>query len=123
MVTIVQKESLRGTARHVRNQTYETVRLLLAEDGAEATVTDIVLAPDVEETYGSDQRIEIAYCIEGDAELTDLASGVVHRIIPGVLWVAQRGERFRFRASVPTRLVCVFVPPFSGEETGFARDA
>ena len=122
MVEVIRKEELRGTPRHIRGPAYETFRFLLASDDAEATVTDIVLAPGIEDIYGYDRQIEIAYCLEGEAELTDLATGTTHRIGPGTLWVARRGERFRFRANQPTRLICVFVPPFSGEETGFARD-
>lgn len=119
---IIHKQQLQGTPRHIRNPTYETHRFLLASDQADVTVTDITLAPDVEAVYGYDQHIEIAYCIEGNAELTDLSTGQIHQISPGTLWVARRGERFRFLARTPTRLVCVFTPPFSGHEMGFVGD-
>ncbi len=105
-----------------KNETYETYRFLLDSDKAEVAVTDILLASDVEEAYGYEKHIEIAYCIEGSAELIDLADNQVYMITPGTLWVAKRGDTFRFRADVPTRLICVFSPPFSGSETGFAGD-
>ena len=119
-VQIIRKEQLAGTTRHVRNETYETYRFLLDSDHANVTVTDILLFPNIEETYGYENHIEIAYCIEGNAELIDLSNGQTHSITPGTLWVAKRGDTFKFRASVPTRLICVFSPPFSGHETGFA---
>jgi L-ectoine synthase len=121
-VRIIRKEQLQGTSRHIRNDIYETHRFLLAEDNVELTVTDIVLAPGVEAIYGYDQHIEIAYCIEGSAHLTDLTSGQTHHITPGTMWVAQRTSRFRFLADASTRLICVFTPPFTGSETGFAGD-
>ena len=121
-IRIIRKEQLAGTARHVRNETYETYRFLLDSDRADVTVTDIVLAPGIEATYGYDQHIEIAYCIKGHAELVDLSDGQAHAITPGTLWLARPGDRFSFRASVPTRLICVFSPPFAGHETGFAGD-
>jgi L-ectoine synthase len=121
-VRIVRKQDLVGTTRHVRNETYETFRFLLASDHAEVTVTDIVLASGIEATYGYDQHIEIAYCLDGVAELCDEGSGAKHEILPGTLRVASRGSRFRFRASSPTRLICVFSPPLTGHETGFAGD-
>lgn len=121
-VRIIHKSQIKGTSRHIQNEAYETHRFLLASDQAEVTVTDITLAPDIEEVYGYDNHIEIAYCIEGDAELIDLSTQERHNITPGTLWVADKGKRFRFVASEPTRLICVFNPPFSGHETGFVSD-
>lgn len=122
MVRVITKASLAGTDRHVRNDAYETTRFLLAPDGLGVTVTDILLAPDIEATYGYDRHVEIAYCLEGEAELRDLSTGAMHAIVPGTMWVAEKGERFAFRARVPTRLICVFTPAFDGTETGFAGD-
>lgn len=118
----VRKADLAGTARHVRNDAYETTRFLLASDGIGVTVTDIVLAPGVEATYGYDEHVEIAYCIEGEAVVVDQRTGASTQVRPGTLWVAERGERFSFQASEATRLVCVFTPPFRGHETGFVGD-
>lgn len=119
---VTSKGMFINSPRHVRTAAYETVRLLLTADGAAVGLTDIVLAPGIEETYGYDNRTEIAYCLEGSAEITDLATGTRYAIVPGTLWVASPGERFRFRAEQPTRLVCVFLPPLEGGETGFAAD-
>jgi L-ectoine synthase len=117
-IQIIQKSALEGTSRHVRNDVYETFRFLLATDAVGVTVTDIVLNPGVEETYGYDDHIEIAYCIEGRAALTDLADNTNTDIVPGVMWVARKGQKFRFIAYEPTRLICMFTPPFEGHETG-----
>ncbi len=122
MVKIIRKDALRGTPRHVRSHAYETFRFLLADDDIDVTVTDITLAPDIEENYGSEVHTEIAYCIEGHAELTDLGSNETHLITPGTIWIARPRERFRFRASITTRLICVFSPPYAGGETGFATN-
>ena len=121
-VQVIRKADLAGTSRHVKNDTYETTRFLLDADRADVTVTDIVIAPGIEAEYGYDKHIEIAYCIEGAAVLSDAAAGQTHRIEPGTMWVAHKGARFRFRAETPTRLICVFSPPFTGRETGFVGD-
>jgi L-ectoine synthase len=118
----MRKQQLSGGPRHIRNEVYETYRFLLASDEVGITVTDIVLAARVEETYGYENHIEIAYCIEGAAEIFDIATQATHAIAPGKLWVPQRGDRFRFCANERTRLVCVFLPAFTGQETGFAGD-
>jgi L-ectoine synthase len=119
-VKVVRKSELVGTTRHVRTHAYETHRFLLDTDRAGVTLTDIVLSPGIEETYGYQDHIEVAYCLEGHAWLTDIATGTKSEISPGTLWVASKGDTFRFVASVATRLICVFTPPFSGGETGFA---
>jgi L-ectoine synthase len=86
------------------------------------TVTDIVLAPGIEEVYGYEHHIEIAYCLEGSAEIVDEKTGAHFQIDAGTMWIAKKGSRFRFRARIPTRCICVFTPPFEGGETGFAGD-
>ncbi len=121
-IQILRKADLTDTARHVQNATYDTVRFLLAEDGTDVTVTDIVLTPDVDAVYGYDHHTEIAYCIAGEAALTDAATGHTQHITPGTMWIARPGSRFHFRAHTPTWLICMFTPPFTGRETGFAGD-
>jgi L-ectoine synthase len=120
---IRRKSELLNTGRHVKNHAYETVRFLLESDGAGLTITDITLEPDIEELYGYDERLEIAYCLSGRAQLQELGKEEWHAIEPGTLWLARAGEHFRFKAFEPTRLICVFSPAFTGQETGFARDA
>jgi L-ectoine synthase len=122
-IKIINKTDLLGGPRHIKHTTYETCRFLLDADEVGVTVTDIVMEPHVDEIYGYDDHVEIAYCIGGDATLTDIATGFSHDIRPGVMWVTAKGDRFRFVARVPTRLICVFTPAFSGAETGFAKDA
>ena len=121
-ITVKRKSELLGGPRHVKTHAYETVRFLLADDRAGVTLTDITLQPGIEATYGYDDHIEVAYCLEGRATLTDLSTGEAHEIVPGTLWAAAQHERFRFLASEPTRLICAFTPPFTGHETGFADD-
>lgn len=121
-VRTIDREALLGTSRHVRNEPYDTVRFLLASDGVGVTVTDNTLAPGREAIYGYDGHTEIAYCLKGEAELEEIGSGEVRHILPGVMWVAEPGSRFRFLAHQPTRVICVFTPAFGGGETGLAGD-
>jgi L-ectoine synthase len=120
-IRIIRKQDLVGTERNVKAPTYETFRFLLDSDGTGVTVTDIVLKPGIEADYGYDRHIEIAYCLEGHATLTD-QHGTAEEIVPGTMWVAAKGSRFRFIAHLPTRLICVFNPAFTGRETGYAGD-
>jgi L-ectoine synthase len=118
----IRKKDLLHTSRHVHNDTYETVRFLLADDGMGVTITDILLEPGVPATYGYEQHVEMAYCIAGEAVVVDLSTNRKEQIEAGTLWIAEPGSRFLFEASTPTRLICIFIPPFTGHETGFAGD-
>ncbi len=120
-IRIIRKADLAGTPRNVKAPTYETFRFLLDSDGTGVTVTDIVLKPGIEAEYGYDHHIEIAYCLEGRAKLWQEGTEP-QEIVPGTMWVASKGTRFKFIAFEPTRLICVFNPAFSGHETGYAGD-
>jgi L-ectoine synthase len=117
-VQFFDRADLIGTSRDVRNENYDSTRLLLAEDGTPVGMTDVVIKPGVKGVYGYPDRTEIAYCISGSAVVIDLASGQERKIGPGGIWVAPPGSRFSVEAAEPIRLVCVFAPPITGTETG-----
>ena len=113
---IRHKEDLRGTARAVETGAWSTTRFLLREDGVGLTLTDVTVRQGSDAVYGYRHHVEVCYCLEGEATLEELATGRVHAVRPGTLWAAAKGERFRFRALAPTRLVSVFTPALVGPE-------
>ena len=118
---IRRKNELAGTARRVGTDKWQTTRLLLREDGAGLTVTDVTLKAGSDAIYGYKHHVEIGYCLEGEAEITELATGLVHKITPGTLFAAAKGERFRWRSEQPTRLITVFNPALVGPERNDAE--
>lgn len=120
-IRIIRKYELKNSPRNIKNEAYESFRFLLKEDGLGLTMTDIVLQPNIENTYGYQNNLEIAYCLEGRAKLVEILSEKVFLIEPGTLWVAPAKNYFRFIAEVPTRLICIFSPALKGQETGIAE--
>ncbi|HEX2765898.1 MAG TPA: ectoine synthase [Candidatus Limnocylindria bacterium] len=59
---------------------------------------------------------EACYVIEGEAEITERDTGVVHRIGPGDAYAPQH-DRHTIRVLSELRLVCVFNPALTGTET------
>lgn len=116
-----RKEELARSSRAVTTAAWSTVRLLLAEDGAGFTLTDVVVRAGSSAIYGYKHHVEACYCLEGRATLEELATGIVHEVGPGFLWAATEHERFRFTAHEPTRLISVFVPPLTGREVNDAE--
>lgn len=116
------RADLAGTARDVINDSYHSTRLLLRDDGAGAGLHDVVMNPGVDDVYGYPDRTEISYCLGGSATVTDLDTQRKCRVVPGVLWVAPPGSRFTVEVDEPLRLVCVFLPPLEGTETGILSE-
>ena len=61
-------------------------------------------------------HIEAVYCIEGEGTLEDLATGEVHEIRPGTMYLLDDHDRHRLTAKTDLRMVCVFNPPCTGRE-------
>ncbi|HET9417491.1 MAG TPA: ectoine synthase [Candidatus Limnocylindria bacterium] len=59
---------------------------------------------------------EACFVMEGSAELTERDTGAVHRIGPGDAY-APGNDRHTVRVLEPLRLVCVFSPALTGQET------
>jgi L-ectoine synthase len=61
-------------------------------------------------------HVEAVFCIAGRAELTDLATGAVHEIVPGTLYALNDHDRHVLRVIEEFHSVCVFNPPLVGPE-------
>ena len=62
-------------------------------------------------------HIEAVYCIEGEGTLTDTATGDVHELGPGTVYLLDQHDKHVVRARTQLRMVCVFNPPCTGAET------
>jgi L-ectoine synthase len=54
--------------------------------------------------------------LEGDFEITDKASGRVHRLSDGDLYCVRPGETHSLHAIGDTHMISVFNPPLTGTE-------
>jgi L-ectoine synthase len=106
-----------GTAAEVSTHQWTSTRLLLQNDRMGFTITDTVVEPGMDETLWYKHHLEACYCIEGRATLEDLSTGDVYEIQPGTMYALDQHDRHRLRAGTRVRLVCVFSPPLTGQET------
>ena len=109
-------EGIVGTDRDLAGEGWRSRRLLLAADGLGYSLNDTVVAAGEELTLEYRHHLEACYCIDGEAEVTDLATGERHRIVPGTVYALDRHDRHRLRTEAGVRLVCVFNPPLTGTE-------
>lgn len=106
-----------GTDRDVSGDGWHSRRLLLARDGMGFSLHDTTVAAGAELELEYRHHLEACYCVEGSAEVTDLATGERHRIGPGTVYALAEHDRHVIRVSQDLRLVCVFNPALTGSET------
>ena len=110
-------DSVLGTEGDVAGEGWRSRRLLLRRDGLGFSLHDTTVAAGSRLEMEYRHHLEACYCLEGEAEIRDLATGQSHRIEPGVVYALDRNDRHVITVSRDLRLVCVFNPALSGGET------
>lgn len=109
-------EDLAGTERETQAPTFTSRRFILARDGLGFSFHDTVLYAGTTTPMQYLNHVEAVYCIEGEGELTNVDTGEVHTIRPGVLYAVDQHERHQLSATTDLRMMCVFNPPLTGQE-------
>jgi L-ectoine synthase len=102
--------------RRVVSETWQSVRMLLADDnmGFSFHITTIFAGTETHMHYK--HHLESVYCISGRGEIKDLATGEVHPIEPGTLYILDQHDKHILWAHEELQLACVFNPPVTGRE-------
>ena len=110
-------DSVTGTERDVAGDGWQSRRLLLRRDGMGFSLHDTLVRAGTRLELEYRHHLEACYCVEGEAEITDLATGQRHAIAPGTVYALDRHDRHVISVARDLRLVCVFNPALSGAET------
>lgn len=110
-------EELADTENDVVAENWRSRRFVLARDGVGFSFHDTVLHAGTVTRMWYKNHIESVYCIEGEGELLDVATGQRHEIRPGTLYLLDEHDRHELTAHSDLRMMCVFNPPLTGEET------
>lgn len=107
-----------GTEADVDTPGWCSRRLIYKDAGMGYSVNDTMIKPGAELEMEYRNHLETVYCIEGEGEITDLATGQTHAITPGTLYALNNHDRHILRANrgMHMRMVCVFNPPLTGRE-------
>jgi L-ectoine synthase len=105
-----------GSDRDVEGDGWRSRRLLLRRDQLGFSLHDTTVAAGTELNLQYKHHFEACYCLEGEAELVDLASGERHRIAPGTMYALDEHDRHTITVQRDLRLVCVFNPALTGAE-------
>lgn len=111
--------------RRVDSEGWTSVRLLLKSDGMGFSfhVTTIHEGAELEMEYKN--HLESVFCMSGEGDITDLATGETHQIRPGIMYALDKHDRHILRANkgAPMVMACVFNPPVTGLEVHGADGA
>lgn len=108
---------LEGTDRVTHADTWTSHRLLLARDGTSFSFHDTTLRAGTQTRMWYRHHVEAVYCVAGRGELEDLETGIRYPIADGTMYCLDGHERHILRAETDLRMVCVFDPPVTGQET------
>lgn len=112
-------EEAYSSDRRIDSDGWTSVRLLLKDDGMGFSfhITTIEKGAELEMEYK--HHLESVFCVAGEGSITDLATGKIHKIRPGIMYALDKNDRHILRAESMQDMVmaCVFNPPVTGAET------
>jgi L-ectoine synthase len=105
-----------GTFRDVHGGGWKSRRLVLADEDVGYSVHETTLEAGVNLRFEYAHHRETVYCVSGEGQVEDLASGRTVALAPGSLYSAGIGEPHRIATTTEMRLLCIFTPPLAGTE-------
>jgi L-ectoine synthase len=109
--------------RTVSAEGWDSTRLLLKNDQAGFSFHITTIHKDAELHLHYQNHIESVYCISGKGEIEDLATGKVHPIAPGTIYILDKNDKHILRGFEQMEMACVFNPPLIGNEVHNAEGA
>jgi L-ectoine synthase len=107
-----------GTDRDVSGPGWLSRRLILRDDGMGCSVHDTTVKEGAEIRLHYKHHLETNYCVGGEGEVVELATGRIFPIRPGTVYALDKNDPHIVRATRgDLKLVCVFTPPLTGTET------
>ena len=102
---------------------WDSTRPLLKDDnmGFSFHITTIYAGADFRMHYQN--HLESVYCMSGEGEVETLADGKVYPIAPGTLYILDKHDEHKLRATTEMKMACVFNPPLHGTEVHNAEGA
>ncbi|MEJ1087475.1 ectoine synthase [Microbacterium sp. Mu-80] len=109
-------DQITDTDADIQSENWRSKRIVLAREGAGFSVHETTLYAGTESEFCYQNHIEAVFIVEGEGEIEDLATGEVHQLAPGSLYLLNDHDRHRVRPRTQMRTVCVFNPPVTGRE-------
>jgi L-ectoine synthase len=109
-------DEITGTDLDVSGEGWRAKRLFVRDDGLGFSLSETTVDGGAEVNPWYKHHNEACFVIEGEAELTERDTAIVHHLGPGSAYAPEH-DRHTIRVIAPLRLVCVFNPALTGQET------
>ncbi|MCU4674405.1 ectoine synthase [Catenovulum sp. 2E275] len=121
---IVRKlQDAEKTDRKIVSEGWDSTRLCLKNDNMGFSFHITTIFRDAELPLHYQNHLESVYCISGEGSIEDLATGEIHPIEPGVIYLLDKHDKHILRATQEMKMACVFNPPLNGKEVHDATGA
>jgi L-ectoine synthase len=118
---VVTSQEIANSPRHVSGPGWDSKRMIVKGDGMGYSVHETRVIEGAELHLHYKNHLETNYCVSGEAEVTDVASGITYPIRPGSIYALDNNDEHIVRAiKGDLHLVCVFNPALTGLETHVA---
>lgn len=111
-----QLQQAEQTDRRIVSEGWESTRLLLKNDNMGFSFHITTIYRDTELHFQYKNHLESVYCISGEGEIEDLATGEKHPITPGTIYILDKHDKHILRGFSEMKMACVFNPPLYGNE-------
>jgi L-ectoine synthase len=109
-------EEITDTDADIRTENWRSKRIVLAKEKVGFSVHETTLYAGTVNRFHYANHIEAVFIVEGEGEITDLATGETHPLAPGSLYLLDNHDEHELRPRTQMRTVCVFNPPITGRE-------
>lgn len=107
---------INDTEADIKTPNWRSKRIILAREKAGFSVHETTLYAGTESEFCYENHVEAVFVVEGEGEIEDLATGEIHPLAPGTIYLLNDHDRHRVRPKTDIRTVCVFNPPVTGRE-------
>ncbi|MGM7670667.1 ectoine synthase [Microbacterium sp. A93] len=104
------------TDADIKTENWRSKRIVLAKEQVGFSVHETTLYAGTVNQFWYANHIEAVFIVEGEGEITDLATGETHQLAPGSLYLLNNHDKHEVRPRTQMRTVCVFNPPITGRE-------
>ena len=107
---------IEDTDADIKTPNWRSKRIVLAKEKVGFSVHETTLYAGTVNDFWYANHIEAVFIVEGEGEILEKATGEVHQLKPGSLYLLNNHDKHQVRPKTDMRTVCVFNPPVTGRE-------
>ena len=109
-------DEITDTDADIVTPNWRSKRIVLAKERVGFSVHETTLYAGTVNEFWYANHIEAVFITSGEGEIEDLATGEVHQLAPGSLYLLNDHDKHIVRPRTEMKTVCVFNPPVTGRE-------